>query len=33
MKRMFLGLMGLLLAVFMVGCDKTKSLKDVEQMT
>lgn len=33
MKRMFLGLMGLLLAVFMVGCDKTQSLKDVEQMT
>ena len=32
MKRMFLGLMGLLLAVFMVGCDKTQSLKDVEQM-
>ena len=33
MKRMFLGLMGLLLAVFVVGCDKTQSLKDVEQMT
>ncbi|MBQ5818735.1 MAG: glycoside hydrolase family 97 protein [Bacteroides sp.] len=33
MKRMFFGLMGLLLAVFMVGCDKTQSLKDVEQMT
>ena len=33
MKRMFLGLMGLLLAVFMVGCNKTQSLKDVEQMT
>ena len=32
MKRMFLGLMGLLLAVFMVGCNKTQSLKDVEQM-
>ena len=32
MKRMFFGLMGLLLAVFMVGCDKTQSLKDVEQM-
>lgn len=33
MKRMFLRLMGLLLAVFMVGCNKTQSLKDVEQMT
>lgn len=33
MKKMFLGLMGLLLAVFMVGCNKTQSLKDVEQMT
>lgn len=33
MKRMFLGLVGLLLAVFMVGCNKTQSLKDVEQMT
>lgn len=32
MKRLFLGLMGLLLAVFMVGCNKTQSLKDVEQM-
>ena len=32
MKRMFFGLMGLLLAVFMVGCNKTQSLKDVEQM-
>lgn len=32
MKRMFLGLVGLLLAVFMVGCNKTQSLKDVEQM-
>lgn len=30
---MFLGLVGLLLAVFMVGCNKTQSLKDVEQMT
>ena len=29
---MFLGLMGLLLAVFMMGCNKTQSLKDVEQM-
>lgn len=33
MKKMFLGLMGLLLAVFMLGCNKTQSLKDVEQMT
>ena len=33
MKKMFLGLVGLLLAVFMVGCNKTQSLKDVEQMT
>ena len=32
MKKMFLGLMGLLLAVFMMGCNKTQSLKDVEQM-
>ena len=32
MKRMFLGLVGLLLAVFMMGCNKTQSLKDVEQM-
>ena len=32
MKRMYLGLVGLLLAVFMVGCNKTQSLKDVEQM-
>ena len=29
---MFLGLVGLLLAVFMMGCNKTQSLKDVEQM-
>lgn len=32
MKRKFLGLVGLLLAVFMVGCDKAQSLKDVEQI-